>query len=76
MVKSKIKVEDHGNGFMVVGVQTIKKARKVLRDYVDDVEPYRFACPTYYDGTSSVWLSTGPGEHWDGAVDHTGKPMR
>lgn len=76
MVKPKVTVEDHGNGFMVVGVKTIKKARKVLGDYVDDVAQYRFACPTYYNNTMSVWLTTGPGEHWDGAVDHVGNSIR
>ena len=86
--KFKYEVEDHGNGFMVIrdkanalewpkfqGV-TPDEARKVLRDYVDDVEPYKFACPTHYDGRSACWLSIEPGALWDGATDHAGRPIR
>lgn len=69
-------VEDHGNGFMVIGTNRVRKARKVLKEFVEDPEVFRFACPTHYEGFSSVWLATEPGQHWDGAVDHCGTPMR
>lgn len=68
-------VEDHGNGYMVLGTNRPKKARKALRDYVDDIDAYRFACPTHYEGVSSCWLSKHPGAVWEGATDHTGRPI-
>jgi hypothetical protein len=71
----KYVVEDHGNGFMVIGTNKPRKARKVLKAYVDKIKRYRFACPTHYDGRSAVWLSVGPADHWDGALDHVGRPL-
>ena len=73
--KAKVRVEDHGNGFMVVGVLAPDDARKVLDDYVDNIEDYRFACPTHYDDRSCCWLTTEPGAVWDGATYPTGEPM-
>lgn len=73
--KQALEVEDHGNGFMVVGTNKIPTAREELRDYVDDVAPYVYAAVTHYDGRSAVWLATGPAEHWDGALDHCGNPL-
>lgn len=68
-------VEDHGNGFMVLGTDNIKKAKKILKDYVDDIEAYRFACPTYYEELRSCWLATTPGAVWEGARDPMGNPL-
>lgn len=74
--RKALDVEDHGNGFMVLGTLKPRKALKVLRDYVDDVEPFRFFAVTFYEGRGSVWCTTGPGEHWDGARDSSGKPLK
>ena len=73
--KRPITVEDHGNGFMVIGTNNYRKAAKILRDYVDNIADYRFAAPTHYEGQSAVWLSTGPGEFWEGSLDHVGNPL-
>jgi hypothetical protein len=70
----KVVVEDHGNGFMVVGTNIPDEARKALKDYVDDPTAYAFATPNHYDGRSAVWLATAPGQHWDGQVDCLGRP--
>lgn len=70
----KVEVEDHGNGFMVVGTNLPDEARKVLKDYVDEVEPYAFATPTHYHGRSATWLTTGPSENWDGQLNLLGQP--
>lgn len=62
-----VEVEDHGNGYMVVGVTWDgfgKTAHEVLSDYVDNIEDYRFACPAHYGGRSAVWLTTEPGNAW------------
>jgi hypothetical protein len=72
--KRDIEVEDHGNGFMVIGTLDPVKARKILKGYVK-VKPYRFASPTIYDGHSACWLTTAAGEVWDGALDHIGNPI-
>lgn len=74
-MSKKFKVEDHGNGFMVIGTLNPQKARKVLKDYVDKVKRYRFATPTYYGGRSACWLTTHPGAHWEDSLDHAGKPL-
>lgn len=75
-VKAKdIAVEDHGNGFMVIGTNIPNEARKVLVDYVDDVAAYSVATPTHYEGRSAVWLTDHVGHHWDGSVDLTGDPL-
>jgi hypothetical protein len=71
----QLSVEDHGNGFMVLGTCKIKKARKELQDYVEHIEVFRFATPTWYSGGRAVWLTTGPGEVWDGATTAAGEPL-
>lgn len=73
-----LKVENHGNGFMVVGTNRIDLAREELSQY-DTPEPwsrYAFALVTHYNGDSAVWLSTGPAENFDGALDHVGQPLK
>jgi hypothetical protein len=70
----KVVVEDHGNGFMVVGTNMPDEARKVLRDYVDDATAYAFATPTHYQGRSAVWLATATGQNWDGQLNVLGQP--
>lgn len=69
----QLSVEDHGNGYMVIGTAKIKKARKELKDYVEDISVFRFATPTWYWNSRAVWLTTAPGEVWDGATDATGR---
>lgn len=71
-------VEDHGNGYMVVGTNRIDLAREELSQYDTDQpwSAYAYAHVTHYDGQCAVWLSTGPAEHWDGARDHTGAPLK
>lgn len=71
----KVRVEDHDNGFMVVGTNLVPEALKVLRDYVDDVAAYAFATPTHYDGRSAVWLTDHPGHNWEGSTDPLGNPL-
>lgn len=73
---SKLTVEDHGNGFMVIGTLLVRPARKILKKFVDKPKQYKFAAPTYYEDSPAVWFSTVPGAHWDGALDHTRKPMK
>lgn len=72
----RLEVEDHGSGFMVIGTSSVRKAARFLVAYVDDPGAYRFACPTHYEGRCAVWLATGPGDSWIGAVDHVGEPLR
>jgi hypothetical protein len=74
--KRPIVVEDHGNGFMVLGTTVIAQALKVLEDYVETTEPYKCAMPCWYGDRPSVWLTTGPGEVWEGAVNHMGEVFR
>jgi hypothetical protein len=73
--KKQISVEDHGNGYMVVGIESYRKAAQVLCDYVDNPEDYRFACPTFYNGRPAVWLADTPGAVWEGAAEPSGKPI-
>jgi hypothetical protein len=76
LVKAKrIAVEDHDNGFMIIGTNLPDEARKVLTDYVDDVESYAFATPTHYAGRSACWLTDHPGHHWEGSEWMPGHPM-
>lgn len=67
--------EDHGNGFMILGTTKVKKARKELKDYVDDISAYRFWLPVWYEGGPAVWFAVAPGEVWEGARSHTGEPL-
>lgn len=62
---------------MVVGVLNPERAREVLVEYVEDIDEYAYACPTYIEetGRSACWLSMGPADYWDGSVDHTGEPL-
>jgi hypothetical protein len=74
--KKKLTVEDHGNGFMVIGTANVAKAARYLaKHYVDNGEDYRFATPNHYEGQSAVWLTTGPGEFWIGSTDLLGRPL-
>lgn len=73
--KKALEVESHGNGFMVIGTNKIPTAREELKEYTDDWAAYMYACPTHYEGRSAVWLSRGPADHFDGALDHVGKPL-
>lgn len=73
--RRKIEVEDHGNGFMVIGTPFPAVAIKVLRDYVESVRPYRIAAVVHYQGRSAVWLTTEHGEFWEGARSHIGEPL-
>jgi hypothetical protein len=68
-----VEVEDHGNGFMFIGTSDIEQAKRLLEDYVDDVEDYVFAARVlhrYENGrlACSVWLAPEPFALWDGAV--------
>ena len=71
----KIEVEDHGNGLMVIGTAKIKKARKVVKDYARKPKALRFACPTYYEGKPSVWMTFAPGQNWYGSTDVLGNRL-
>lgn len=73
--KAKVSVEDHGNGFMIVGTDSYRKAARELCVYVDNPEDYRFATPTFYDGSPAVWLTDSPGAVWIGATEPTGQPI-
>lgn len=73
--KQKIVVEDHGNGYMVIGTLIPHRAAEILEDYVDNIEDYKFACPTWYKDQKACWLSTGPGDNWDGSTDPMGNPL-
>jgi hypothetical protein len=73
--KNPIVVEDHGNGFMVIGVLSVTKALKVLEDYVDDTSEYIWATPTFYEGRGSVWLGGHVGANWEGATDMYGRQL-
>lgn len=68
-------VEDHGNGFMVIGTPFPHVAIKVLAEYVDSVRAFRICCPTNYKGRSAVWFTTAHGEFWEGARDHMGNEI-
>lgn len=75
--KPKFAVEDHGNGFMVIGTALVAPAARYLaKHYVDNPEDYRFATPNHYQGRPAVWLTTGPGEFWIGATNLVGEPLR
>jgi hypothetical protein len=73
--KVRITVEDHGNGFMVVGTSDYSEAARILSEYVDNIGDYQFACPTHYEGRSACWLATTPGANWEGSLDLTGEPL-
>lgn len=75
IVKVKCEVEDHGNGFMVIGTNLPDEARKVLAEYVDNLADYAFAGPTRYNGRSACWLTDHPGHYWEGSTWVTGEPM-
>ncbi len=79
--KFKYRVEDHGNGFMVIrnkhnslkwpkfqGV-TPEEARAELSEYIGKkkAQKHAFARPMLYNDKSACWLSTAPGEFWEGA---------
>jgi hypothetical protein len=74
--KPVIEVEDHGNGFMVIGTALVHEASQILTEYVDNPGDYRFACPNHYEGRSAVWFSTEPLAAWDGATDGCGNAVR
>lgn len=73
--KKRLSVEDHGNGYMVLGTTNIHSAAIELEDYVDNIEDYRFAQPKWYQGQKAVWLTTGPADFFDGALDTIGNPL-
>lgn len=72
-----VEVEDHGNGFMLVGTSDLSQACRILDDYVDNIEDYRFFARVWDKDRKacSVWASTHPGAVWAGATDHTGNPL-
>ena len=69
-----VEVEDHGNGYMFIGTSDLSQACRILDEYVDNVEDYRFAARVYYAGKCCVWLSDEPLALWDGAEGRNGYP--
>lgn len=81
MPKFKYKVEDHGNGFMVIRnkANSLKwpkfsgvspdEAREELAEYIGKkkARKHAFARPLLYGGKSACWLAVSPGEYWEGA---------
>ena len=55
-----MKIENLGNGYMVLGTVNIAAARASATW----PGPLRFACPTFYKGVGSVWLTDDPGGTW------------
>jgi hypothetical protein len=71
-----VEVEDHGNGYMLLGTTDEAQARRVLEDYVDNIEDYRFAAHTLQPGpVHAVWLAVEPFAVWDGATQYDGTPL-
>ena len=67
-----VEVEDHGNGYMFLGTSDLSQACRILSEYVDNIEDYRFAARLYYSGVCAVWLSDEPLALWDGAEGRNG----
>lgn len=63
-----VEVEDHGVGYLFIGTSDIDQARRLLGDYVDNAEDYKFAARTgvIVNGKLAccVWLSDDPGAEW------------
>lgn len=75
-----VDVEDHGNGFMFVGCSDLKQAGRLLGEYVDNPEDYRFAARVLQRLPGDrlacgVWLAAEPDANWDGSVDMYGEPL-
>lgn len=74
--KRPVEVEDHGNGFMVIGTVVVKDALAILEDYVEDVGDYIWATPTHYNGRGAVWLGGHVGAQWEGSRDPLGNLLK
>lgn len=70
---SKVEVMDHGVGFMMIGCSDLSQACRILDEYVDNIEDYRFFARLLGEDVKGrlfccVWASTDVAAHWDGGL--------
>lgn len=72
---SQVEVEDHGVGYLFIGCSDLSQACRLLDEYVDNVEDYRFFARVLceYEGVEprklacGVWASDDVSALWYGA---------
>lgn len=67
-----VEVEDHGVGYLFIGCSDLSQACRLLDEYVDDVEGYRFFARVLCELPNGrlacgVWASDDVGAKWYGS---------